>query len=252
MSNNNSTSAEIDYQKVISDLRSELGAVLKQPAPANKKLSESRLRLAAIVALPTNVETEITLKEACKGTTRSFVIKDQTACTSCINAKPINRLHCPECKGLGYTLNERQVEVSLDAGLSTGQEVRYPGLGANDIRSGKNGDLTVKIKVSEHPYFNIEGKNVTCTLRVSLYDATLGSKIEVPTANGKVIMTLQPLTQPGTVYRLRGLGIGGGDQLLTIEINMPQMLSPEQIRLFEKIRELADQPNSQGNLAYMS
>jgi DnaJ-class molecular chaperone len=252
MSNNNSpVSTDINYQKVISNFQSELGALTNKVAP-NKKLSESRLRLAAIVALPTSVETEITLKEALNGTTRSFVMKDQIACTSCVNSKPINRLHCPECKGLGYTLSERQIEVPLEAGLSTGQEVRYPTLGALDVRSGKNGDLIVKIKMSEHPYFKIEGKNITSTLNVSLYEATLGGKVEVPTATGKVIMNLAPLTQTGAVYRLKGLGIAGGDQLLTIEINMPKKLSQEQIQLFQKIKQLADETNTQANLVYLT
>ncbi len=249
--NNNSAFAKIDYEKVVSDIRSELGTLLKKPSSPDKKLSESRLGLPALVACPTNVETEITLKEAVTGTNRSFTVKDQIVCNACTNAKPINRLHCGDCKGLGYTLNERQVEIELAAGVSTDEEARYSDLGAYDIRCRRNGDLVVKIKVSEHPYFKIEDKNITCVVSVSLYQAVLGDKINVPTAKGKVTMILNPLTQSGSVYKLKGFGIAGGDQLLTININMPQVLNSEQIQLFEKIKAIADCSNPESNLFNM-
>jgi DnaJ-class molecular chaperone len=238
------------YQKDNMDFEPETKAAVAKPAPANKKLSESRLRLAAIQALPTVVEAEITLKEAIRGTNRTFVIHDQTVCTACVNLKPISRSQCTECKGLGYQQVERQVEVTLAAGILNGQELRHPGLGGADVRSGKNGDLLVKIKITEHPYLKLEGKNITCTLPVSLYEAVLGAEIEIPTATGKVVMKLQPLTQPGRVYRLKGLGIADGDQLVTVEVNMPQTLTKEQVQLFQKIKEASNDANPRGALIF--
>ncbi len=108
------------------------------------------------------------------------------------------------------------------------------------MASGKNSDLVVKINIADHPSLKIEGKNITCTVAVSLYEAVLGTEIEVPTATGKVLMKLHPLTPPGKVYRLRGLGLAGGDQLVSIEVTMPQKLTKEQIQLFYKIKAIDD------------
>ena len=249
MSDDNAVFTDIDYQKIVSDFQSQIGALPNKVAPANKKLSESRLRLAAIQALPTVVETEITLKEAIRGTSRTFTVKDQTICLNCVNLKPVNRLQCTECKGVGYQQVERKVETSLAPGLLVGEDIRLPDLGAADIRSGKNGDLVIKIKIAEHPYLKVEGKNITCDLSVTLYQAVLGGEVEVSTATGKVVMNLQPLTQAGRVYRLKGLGLAGGDQLVTIEVNMPQMLTKEQVQLFQKIEAIAGNTAVRNTLA---
>ena len=96
----------------------------------------------------------------------------------------------------------------------------------------------------------MKGKNITCTLPVSLYEAVLGAEIEIPTATGKVVMKLQPLTQPGRVYRLKGLGIADGDQLVTVEVNMPQTLTKEQVQLFQKIKEASNDANPRGALIF--
>ncbi len=92
-------------------------------------------------------------------------------------------------------------------------------------------------------------KNVTYNLAVSLYRAVLGGEVEVPTALGKVVMNIQPLTQTGAVYRLKGLGIAGGDQLVIVEVNMPQMLTKEQVQLFQKIEEISAHSNQRNKMA---
>jgi DnaJ-class molecular chaperone len=247
-SSSNTVFSEADYQKVISEAQQQPDTPANKPAPANKKLSESRLRLAAIQALPTVVEAEITLKEAVKGTNRSFTVNDQTPCLNCINLKPVNRLQCSECKGLGCQQVERQIDIVLPAGTLPGSETRHSGLGASDIRSGKNGDLLVRVKLIEHPLLKVEGKNINYILSVSLYEAILGGEVQVPTATGKVVMNLQPLTQSGSIYRLKGLGLAGGDQLVSVEVSLPQTLNKEQIILFQKIATIANDAASRNTL----
>ena len=236
---------EINYQKIMSDLQSHLSSS-KKPAPVNKKLSESRLKISTVESFPTIIEAIITLKEAIQGTIRTFIVKDQTQCVKCLNDKPVNRLQCPECKGLGFQHVDRQVEITLSAGLISGDEIRHPGLGANNIRSGKNGDLVIQIKLNEHPYLKVEGKNITYTMPVSLYEAILGAEVSVPTATGKVVMNLKPLTQAGCIYKLKGLGIAGGDQLVSIDVAMPQALNQEQIQLFRHLAQIAGETSLPG------
>lgn len=208
--------------------------------PANKKLSDSKLRLAAIQALPTEAEAEVSLKEAVRGAKCTLIINDPIVCTECSKLKPINRMQCSKCKGVSYVFVDRKVEITLPPGLLPGQELRFPGLGRYNLASGNNSDLVVKINITDDPLLKIEGKNITCIVVVSLFEAVLGTEIEVPTATGKVLMKLHPLTPPGKIYRLRGLGLAGGDQLVTIEINMPQKLTKEQADLFRRIKALSD------------
>jgi len=73
--------------------------------------------------------------------------------------------------------------------------------------------------------------------------SVLGSEIEVPCATGKVVMKIQPLTQSGRVYRLKGLGLAGADQLVTIDVQIPQVLSSEEVSLYRKLKELSREPS---------
>ena len=202
--------------------------------PLNKKKSE---------ATPFEVEAHVTLREAIKGARRTFAIFDTTRCQSCIGLKPVNRLQCPFCKGVGSYQEERKEEVELPANLSNGMEVRKSGRGRYDLAAEKNGDLIVKININEHPILTLSGNNVLCTVPVTLYEAILGADIEVPTAAGKVVMKIQPMTQPGQVYRLTGLGLAGADQLITVDILIPKTLSEAEIDLFRQLKEAAGDQN---------
>ena len=127
----------------------QLSPVNPQPHPqVNKSLSASRLAMRAIKALPVEIEIEITAQEAEFGTNRSVEINDSHSCAFCTNLKPINRLQCANCKGFGYVQTKRTVEISLSAGLQSGQKITYEGLGRYDFRSNKNSDLIVVIKAA--------------------------------------------------------------------------------------------------------
>jgi DnaJ-class molecular chaperone len=138
---------------------------------------------------------------------------------------------------------ERVEEIDLPTGLYDNMEIRKPDQGRFDLRANRHGDLIIKIKVKPHPFLSILGRDVTCTVPVTIYEAVLGAEIEAPTATGRVVMKIQPLTQPGRVYRLKGLGLAGADQLVTIDIVMPQNLSGEEVALFRKLKELSKEPN---------
>jgi DnaJ-class molecular chaperone len=196
-----------------------------------------------IQALAYEVQAEVSLKEAIKGTRFSFTIGDPTPCEDCAGLKPVNRMQCQTCRGLGYFNANREEEVVLPPNMYDGMEIRKPELGRYDLRACRNGDLIIKIKVKEHPHLTIIGNDLQCTVPVLLYEAVLGAEIEVPTATGKVVMKIQPLSQPGRIYRLKGLGLGGGDQLVKIEVLIPQKISGEEIALFKKLKEMCKDPN---------
>ncbi len=199
--------------------------------PANKKLSQSRLHMAAIQTLPTLMQVELTPKEAASGATRTFRINDPVPCLECVHLRPIYRMQCGACKGLGYINTDREVIVNLPAGVTSGQELSFPELGRCDLRTGKKTELVVKAKIGNRPNLKITGNNITCILPVSLNEALLGAEIEVPTVDSKVMIKLNPLTQAGKVYLLRGKGINGGDLMVVIEVLMPGILTKEESRL---------------------
>lgn len=189
------------------------------------------------------MELEITLKEAVKGCHRQLVINDPKACEECINLKPVNRMQCTTCRGVGYFTVDRKVEIDLPRGLFDGMEIRRSNQGKWDMRAGTYGDLILKIKLRPHPVLGVIDKDITINVPVTLYEAMLGAEIEIPTATGKVVMKIQPLTQPGRVYRLKGLGLAGADQLVTVDVLIPSQLNGEEVKLYQKLKELSKEKN---------
>jgi DnaJ-class molecular chaperone len=101
----------------------------------------------------------------------------------------------------------------------------------------------IKIKLRHHAVLGVLGRDITVNVPVTLYEAMLGAEIEVPTATGRVVMQIKPLTQPGRVYRLKGLGLGGADQLITIDVIIPDKITAEEVELFQKLRKMSKEPN---------
>ncbi len=198
---------------------------------------------AKIQALALEMEIDVSLKEAVKGTRKQITITDPTPCEDCANLKPVNRMQCPSCRGLGYYNVDRQIELELPAGMYQGMEIRRQEQGRYDLRAGRYGDLVIKIGLRAHPCLTVQGRDILCSVPVTLYEAMLGAEIEVPTATGKGVMKIQPLTQPGRVYRLKGLGLAGSDMLVTISVVIPQTLSGEEVAHYRKLKELSKDPN---------
>lgn len=205
-------------------------------------------RTTKIQALALEVEIDVTLKEALKGTRKEIVITDPRQCEECYSARTGTKMNCPRCRGMGYTKHDRKQLVELPPGLYDSMEVRLPEIGRFDLKAGKNGDLIVRIRLKQHPVLGVLGRDVTITVPVTIYEAVLGAEIEVPCASGKVVMKIQPLTQSGRVYRLKGLGLAGADQLVTIDVVVPQVMSAEEVQLFRKLKELSREPNPRESL----
>jgi DnaJ-class molecular chaperone len=194
------------------------------------------------LALSMEIDVTVTLKEAFKGCKKTITITDPVTCSECAGMKPVARMQCTQCRGVGTYNVERYEELDLPAGLYEGLEIFKPEQGRYDVRAGRNGDLIVKIKLLKHPLLSTNGKDITCAVPVTIYEALLGAEIEAPCATGKVKMKIQPLTQPGRVYRLKGLGLGG-DQLVTIEVMLPARLSADEVTAYKRLRDNYHEPN---------
>lgn len=240
-----------EYDKNSDKMRQSLGDLrnLWQKS-ADKPQPDQGMAVGGIkaAALAVELECEISLKEAMKGCIREIRLSDPMPCEQCNAMKTVNRMQCQNCRGLGYFNVERVTDVDLPAGTYDGMEIRRPGCGRYDIRAKRQGDLILKVKLLPHPILGILGRDITVTVPVTLYEAMLGAEIEVPTATGRVVMKIQPLTHPGRVYRLKGIGLAGADQLVTIDVVFPQKITPEEAAMFKRLQELSQEPNPRENL----
>ena len=196
-----------------SDIRALWGKIARDKENEAKKRARPTADMdqVQVQAQALLMDIEISLKEAVKGTRKQFIITDPTPCENCVTKKPLERMQCDSCRGLGYFNVDRSVEIDLPPGVLDNTELRKTALGRWDLRAGKYGDLILKIKLREHPFLKVDGKDLHCVIPVTIYEAMLGSEIQVPTPTGKVAMKIQPLTQQGRTYRLKGLGLAGGD-----------------------------------------
>ncbi len=131
----------------------------------------------------------------------------------------------------------RSLEVDMPPGMFTGQTIRLKEQGVG------GGDLFLKITVSPHDYFQIEGNDIAVKLPITPSEAVLGNPVEVPTLDGLVQMNLPAGVKPGQRLRLANKGYiddqgRRGDQLVEIQIVIPTNISPQEKELYEKLRQI--------------
>jgi len=119
----------------------------------------------------------------------------------------------------------KHLDVKVPAGTKDGATLRLKGQGNPGRSSGDAGDALIEIKVEAHPFFTAEGHDVLVTVPVTLPEAVLGGKVTVPTVDGKVVLSIPPGSNSGSVLRLKGRGIphgkARGDQLVTLKVVLP-------------------------------
>ncbi len=120
----------------------------------------------------------------------------------------------------------RELEISVPAGIEDGKQIRLKGQGQLGGRGGATGDALVTVHVARHPLFRADGQDLRLDLPITLYEAVLGAKVNVPTLEGQVEMGIPAGTNGGRTLRLRGKGLarGGGargDLLVALRIVLP-------------------------------
>ncbi|RMF73083.1 MAG: J domain-containing protein [Alphaproteobacteria bacterium] len=123
------------------------------------------------------------------------------------------------------------IDLTIPAGVETGQVLRLKGKGEPGIEGGPPGDALIEITVTPHPFFRREGRDILLDLPITIDEAVLGGKVEVPTLDGRVKVTVPPGSSSGKTLRLKGKGIrtraGTGDQLVRLKIVLPEHIDPE-------------------------
>ncbi|MCA9601773.1 MAG: DnaJ domain-containing protein [Myxococcales bacterium] len=166
-----------------------------------------------------NVDLAVSLEEAARGAEKELVVERSSA--------------------QGTT--REKLTVRVPAGVQNGavRTVR----GGGEVGAGGPGDLHVYIRVQDHPLFTRDGADVLCTVPITFPQAVLGADLDVPTLDGPVTMKLPPGTASGKVFRLRGKGLpifggaGKGDELVTVQVEVPTEITRKQRQLIESLQE---------------
>jgi len=168
-------------------------------------------------------------------------------CQDC-GATGRRRAPCSLCKGKGTVPKSETVKVRIPAGVETGSRVRIPGKGEGGRLGAPPGDLHIITNVGTHKYFTRKGDNIYVTVPVTVPEAALGAKIEVPTVEGKAQLRIPPGTQSGQKFRLRQRGAPSlrnpgarGDQFVEAQVTLPKMISEETKELLRQYAKLNDE-----------
>ena len=122
------------------------------------------------------------------------------------------------------------LDLTVPEGVADGQVLRLKGKGSPGVRGSEPGDALVEIKVRPHPQFKRVGDDIALELPITIDEAVLGDKIEVPTVSGRVQLTIPKGTSSGRAFRLKGKGVRNtatgntGDQLVTVRIVLPDTI----------------------------
>jgi molecular chaperone DnaJ len=150
---------------------------------------------------------------------------------------------CPTCHGEGVVSRSEAVEFRIKAGTRDGQRIRLQGKGNAGLNGGATGDLFLIVRTGTHPVFTRVGDDIQLTVPVTIAEASLGAKVDVPTIDGRAQLKIPPGTQSGQKLRMRERGVENagradqrGDQIVTVEVVVPH-LQDERSR--EIMRELA-------------
>jgi len=175
-----------------------------------------------------------------------------STCPRCGGAgKTVDKL-CTRCRGEGRERRDREITLTIPAGIDDGQQLRVAGEGEAGMRSGPTGDLYVLIRLKEHPLFRREGDDLVHLARVSPAQAALGAEINLPTIEGSDAPLRVPAgAQHGHMVRVRGKGVphlgsaGRGDQLVYLDVVVPRSLSKEERRLYTQLRDVEEPPSQE-------
>jgi molecular chaperone DnaJ len=168
------------------------------------------------------------------------------ACARCGGTGRVIEHPCETCSGAGRILEERSLDVEVPAGIHDGQRIRLSGEGHAGPLGGKSGDLYVLVRIRPHERLVREGDDLYSTVDLTMTEAALGTRVNVPTLDGELELEFAAGTQPGEVRTLRGRGMpvlqgfGRGDHRVLVNVAVPRQLTEEQRRLLAEFERTAD------------
>jgi molecular chaperone DnaJ len=186
---------------------------------------------------------------ACGGTGRSTQtargLRFNLSCSRCGGSGRLQTI-CRSCGGEGVVRRSETIEVRIPAGMQTGSRVRVPGKGNAGPLGGAPGDLYMIIRVAAHPFFERRGDDIYTVVPITVTEASLGAKIEVPTIDGRALLRVPPGTSSGQRFRLREKGAPSarraghrGDQFVEVQVVVPRPVDERVRKLLHELERLA-------------
>ncbi len=166
-----------------------------------------------------------------------------TTCSACHGTGRTASKTCRSCSGLGRMKTQEKIRVRIPTGIEDGFLLRVKGKGNASEQAGlPPGDLFVQVSIRPHPYFERAGSDLVHEIEIPFTLAALGGEIEVPTLEGKARLRVPPGTQPRSVFRMKGKGLPDengrkGDELINVDVLIPEKLSQRQRELLEAFEE---------------
>ena len=178
-----------------------------------------------------------------------------SACPTCNGTGQMIEEKCATCDGNGVCQVTKKLKITIPAGVDNGTRLRISGEGDAGQRSGSPGDLYVYLFINEDAEFQRDGINVLSELKISYLQAILGCRLDINTVDGPVEHLIPAGTQPNTVMTLEKHGVprlgnpvSRGDHLLTITIDIPNRLTPEERELLEKLAKIKSERTGKGGI----
>ena len=195
-------------------------------------------------------ELETSLEEAHRGGRRTLQMQTSEACPTCGGTGVKDGKVCETCGGAGEVVRPKTIEVNIPPGVRDGSTIRVPGQGGAGSNGSEPGDLYLHIRLRPHPVFTVKGDDVETELPIAPWEAVLGAKVEAPTIDGRVELTVPAGAKSGQRLRLRGQGLhkrkdGRGDEYVRLKIVTPKDVSAEERHLYEELKRVSRfQPRS--------
>jgi len=159
-------------------------------------------------------------------------------CPSCLGRGITTGQACPQCRGTGTIKKKKTIAVKIPPGIADGETIKLKGLGYPGKNGGPRGNLLIEVKVMGDQKYKREGRDIHTSVEITFPQAALGAKVPVQALSKKVMVNIKPGTQPGTVLKLKGLGLAVGDEkgdlLVTVKVKVPTDLSDRQKELLRE------------------
>ena len=171
----------------------------------------------------------------------SFLTK--TTCPYCNGTGNTFERKCTTCRGTGRVKNNKTITVTVPKGIDSGNRLRLQGKGEEGINGGRNGDLYIEFTVKEHEYYKRVDDDIYLEVPLTISEAVLGCKKEIPTLYGNVFLTIPEGTQNAEKLRLKSKGIENvnsgrkGDMFVITKVVIPSKLTKEQRKIFEQLKD---------------
>lgn len=169
------------------------------------------------------------------------VFQSESTCPDCNGKGKTFKTTCKSCSGTGHVVKNKEIEITVPEGVDDGHQLRISGKGAAGYNGGPNGDIYIEFRVKDHPLFERKDNDIYLDVPLTITEAVLGCKKEVPTLTGTVVLTVDPGSQPGDQLRLRGKGVKDpvrnkkGDMYVVLDVVIPTKLDRKQKELFKEL-----------------